>query len=135
MSLIPGEQVTVQMQLMQFAESFLLGFPAGVLLEIFRTLRAVFPHHAIIVFLEDAIFSFSVCFLLQCYAWMFADGVLRWYHAAGALFGLCVWMLTAGALWIGLLRRICRIGRGITGGICRIVAKKVKRGKNIPENT
>lgn len=135
MIVIPGVHQTVQTQLQQLLQSFLLGVPAGVLLEIFRTLRALLPHHAVTVFIEDTLYSFAICFLLQCYAWMYADGVLRWYHAAGALCGLCVWLITAGAVWARMLFRFRRFRGCIAAGMRRVCAKKTAQQKNISEIT
>lgn len=132
--MLPDGQMTVQMQAVQFLESCLLGLPAGILLECFRTLRALLPHHAVTVFIEDTLYSFAACFMLQCFAWMFADGVLRWYHAAGALLGLTVWLLTAGAVWARMLFRLRHFTRKTVSCIRRILSPKEKQENN-PEST
>ncbi|HAG14533.1 MAG TPA: hypothetical protein DCG49_11840 [Ruminococcus sp.] len=111
MIVIPGVHLTLHAETIRFLGSCLLGIPIGLLLECFRTLRACLPHHCIAVFLEDALFSFGICFLLQCYAWMFAEDVLRWYHAAGAMLGFAVWLLTVGAVWRRMLCRFRRFRR------------------------
>ena len=108
-------QLTVHTELLRFGYSLLPGMFCGLLLECFRTLRALLPHHPFAVFLEDTLFSFLCCFILQCYAWSFCGGVLRWQYALGMLGGVAVWLLTAGAVWARILRRLCgfrqRLGR------------------------
>ncbi|MCR4761494.1 MAG: spore cortex biosynthesis protein YabQ [Oscillospiraceae bacterium] len=98
--------LTVAEELLRFLRSLLLGLPAGILLDFFRTLRVLLPHHPAAVFLEDALYAFALCFFLQCYAWMYADTVFRWPYALGELLGLVVYLLTAGAVWMRMLRRI-----------------------------
>ena len=105
--------LTVQQELTRFAQSLLLGIPAGLLLDLFRTLRALLPHHPLTVFLEDALYTFLLCFLLQCFVWMYADTVLRWQYALGELLGLALYLLTAGTVWSRILRRLCAIRQKI----------------------
>lgn len=112
-------QLTVGTELMRFFYSLPVGLLCGVLLEIFRTLRALLPHHPIAVFIEDTLFSFLCCFVLQCYAWSFCAGALRWQYAAGLLLGLAVWLCTFGAVWVRMLERLRRI--------CRILCQKIRR--------
>lgn len=111
--------ISVGTELLRFLRSLLLGLPCGLLLELFRTLRALLPHHPLAVFLEDAVFSFAFCFFLQCYAWSFCAGALRWQYAFGAVLGLAVWLCTAGALWTRMLLRIKRC--------CCTIRQKIKR--------
>ncbi|MBQ6042105.1 MAG: spore cortex biosynthesis protein YabQ [Oscillospiraceae bacterium] len=120
--------LTVAEELLRFLRSILLGLPAGILLDLFRTLRILLPHHPAAVFLEDALYAFALCFFLQCYAWMYADTVFRWPYAAGEILGLAAYMLTVGAVWMRMLRRIrCRISR-IRSFFCRAVSGRNESG-------
>lgn len=112
-------QLTVSTDLMRFLYSLLLGIPCGLLLEGFRTLRALLPHHPIAVFIEDTAFSFLCCFVLQCYVWSFCAGALRWQYVAGLCIGLGIWLCTVGAVWRRILDRLRRA--------CRVIRKKIMR--------
>ena len=124
----PIGHLTVAEELLRFLRSLLIGLPAGVLLDLFRTLRAFLPHHPAAVFLEDTIYVFALCFFLQCYVWMYADTVFRWPYALGEILGLAVYMLTVGAVWKRMLRRIrCRFFR-IRSFFCRAVSGRNESG-------
>ncbi len=112
---LQGHTVTAAVQISRFLCSILLGLPAGLLLEFFRTLRAVLPHHALLVFLEDTVYVFLCAFTVQCYVWMYAGGVFRWQYIAGACIGLALWLITAGAVWMRMLSRIRRAVRRLNG--------------------
>ncbi|MBR3446983.1 MAG: spore cortex biosynthesis protein YabQ [Oscillospiraceae bacterium] len=127
-------QLPVSLELTRFAQSLLLGIPAGLLLDLFRTLRALLPHHPLTVFLEDALYTFLLCFLLQCFVWMYADTALRWQYALGELIGLAVYLLTAGTVWGRVLRRVCAIRQKIR----RIFVKNTEKetpAEKIAEST
>lgn len=89
-----------------FLMSVLMGLPAGVLLDAFRLLRALLPHCAAAVFLEDACYVFCMMLMHQCFAVMFMHGSLRAYPAFGILLGLAFYLLTAGVFTGRLFRRI-----------------------------
>ena len=99
-------QITVQAELLRFLRILLLGGVCGILFDCMRLLRAFLPHGVIAVFLEDTIFSFAVCFVLQVDAWSFCNGALCWQHFCGIWLGLLLWLLTAGRLTAAFLRRI-----------------------------
>ena len=126
--------LTVQQELTRFAQSLLLGIPAGLLLDLFRTLRALLPHHPLTVFLEDALYTFLLCFLLQCFVWMYADTVLRWQYALGELLGLALYLLTAGTVWGRILRRLCAIRQKIRLAFVKNTEKE-KPAEKISEST
>ena len=126
--------LTVQQELTRLAQSLQLGIPAGVLLDLFRTLRALLPHHPLTVFLEDALYTFLLCFLLQCFVWMYADTVLRWQYALGELLGLALYLLTAGTVWGRILRRLCAIRQKIFRAFVKNTEKEMS-GEKISEST
>ena len=134
---LSGYAIPVSLEARLFLGSCLLGLPIGLLLDIFRTLRALLPHPKFVVFLEDALLSLAGCVLLQLYATVFARDSLRWYFALGAALGLALYLLTIGLLWgrcLGVLRKILR-------GIARLVGRMrqkimrifVRNGKNIAD--
>ncbi len=124
---LQGHTLTAAAQISLFLRSILLGLPAGILLDCFRTLRAVFPHHALLVFLEDTVYVFSCVFMVQCYIWMFAGGAFRWQYAAGACLGLAVYLATAGAVWMRMLYRIRRAARGFYRILLRRVGEMMRK--------
>lgn len=126
--------LAVSQELTRFAQSLLLGIPAGLLLDLFRTLRALLPHHPLTVFLEDALYTFLLCFLLQCFIWMYADTVLRWQYVCGELIGLAVYLLTAGTVWSRVLRRVCTIRQKIRSIFVKNTEKE-KPAEKIAEST
>lgn len=130
-------QLTVHTELLRFLRSLLLGLPCGLLLDFFRTLRALLPHHPAAVFLEDAVFAFLCCFTVQCYAWSFCGSVLRWQYPAGALIGLFCYLLTVGRVWSRILLRLRRAACSIRQKILRLFVGNHKNNneqKNIDEN-
>ena len=109
---LEGQNPSSALQAELFLRSMLLGLPAGLLLDCFRTLRALLPHHALLVFIEDTVYVFLCIFTVQCYVWMYAGGVFRWQYAAGACIGLAVYLATVGAVWMRMLRRLrCAVRR------------------------
>lgn len=137
MTEIPGDHLTIYAQSMRFLGSFLIGLPVGLLLDCFRTLRAILPHHVIAVFLEDTLFAFLSCFLVQCYVWMFADGMLRWHYAAGAMLGFLLYLLTIGAVWMRILKRLRRFFCSLRQKIGQFFVRNSKNAeseKNVPES-
>lgn len=103
---IPEHIPTISQQTRLFLGSCLLGVPIGLLLDCFRVLRALLPHHTIAVFLEDTLFSCIAIFLIQCYAAMFAHGILRMYFLVGALLGLTLYLLTIGNIIMRITRKL-----------------------------
>ena len=130
-----GQNPSAALQMTLFLRSILLGLPAGLLLDCFRTLRALLPHHALLVFLEDTVYVFLCVFTVQCYVWMYAGGAFRWQYAAGACIGLAVYLATVGAVWMRMLGRLRRAvrhflrltGRMLIQPVLRIFQKNLQK--------
>ena len=139
---LPEHILTIHEQTRMFLGSVLLGLPAGLLLDVFRSLRTLVPHGKVAVFLEDTLFAFLTAVMLQTYAVMFVHSSLRFYCALGAFLGLLLYMLTIGALWMRFLRGLhglfskirCRIRQKSTEFFVGI-SKKIKSQKKSVENT
>lgn len=142
MQMLPEHFFSISEEARLFLGSCLLGLPIGMLLDIFRLLRATLPHHAIAVFLEDVCFALAAMVMLQCYATMFARSDLRGYFAVGALLGLTLYLLTIGTVWMQILRKLkhclilpkrvfCRIRRKIHGFFVRFTEKRRNPKKNV----
>lgn len=120
---IPEHILDNRTQIMLFLGSCLAGIPAGLLLDFFRTLRALFPHHALTVFAEDAVFSAGAVLMLQCYAVMFANSEMHWYFFVGGFCGFMLYFLTVGAFWMKILLRFQRSIHRFRLIFCRIWQK------------
>ncbi|HAJ96286.1 MAG TPA: hypothetical protein DCO72_00890, partial [Ruminococcus sp.] len=72
---IPDTFWTIQEELSLFGGACLLGIPAGILFDLNRLFRRIFPHHhRLTVAIEDTLWMLSVATLLLCYASGFAKG-------------------------------------------------------------
>ena len=138
---MPGFACSVPQETRLFLLSCLLGIPLGLLFDVFRTLRALLPHCAAAVFIEDALFSLSGCVLLQLFASAFAEDTLRWYYALGAVLGLLLWLLTVGAVWMrmiaalrNVLRRVGALPFRIGRQIRLLFARNKKTGQQNEKN-
>lgn len=126
--------IAVQEELLRFLRTLLLGAGCGVLFDSFRILRALLPHEYIAVFLEDAIFSFAVCFVLQVDAWSFCGGSLRWQHFCGMALGLTLYLLTCGRITERMLYRLRRLRQRITGLLKRLLLRHPGKTEKISES-
>lgn len=96
--------------------SFFAGIVFGAVYDVFRIRRIAFARDktrrvikrvdAVIIFLEDVIFSLfiAVTMILICYKLYF--GIPRWYSYGGAALGFFLWRVTAGKLVIKLADKI-----------------------------
>ena len=90
-------------QLYSFFISFLFGIGYCIFYDIFRSLRKIKKHSAVVVFFEDIIY-FSIIgiitFLLQL---AFSAGEIRLYLLFGIFLGFIVWNFTVSKFLIRLL--------------------------------
>lgn len=127
--------ITVQEELLRFARAGLLGAACGVLFDAMRLLRTLLPHGAIAVFLEDALFSFLFCFVLQIDAWSFCGGTLRFQQFLGMSLGLAVYLLTIGLVTGRMYRRLRQFRSQIYRLFLRLLPRKRRKSEKISENT
>ncbi|MCI7767655.1 MAG: spore cortex biosynthesis protein YabQ [Oscillospiraceae bacterium] len=108
-----------------FLLSVLLGGGMGVLYDVFRALRAIFPPLGRVV-------PTAVCdiiFLLLCGLGIFlfsilcGDGLVRGYYLLGAFLGMTIYLLTAGTVVIGIIRTVFGGIYRVLGGILRRLGK------------
>lgn len=125
--------ITVQEELLRLWQSFLTGIGCGVFYDILRLLRALIPHAWLAVFLEDALFSFAVCFAFQVGAWSFCGGVLRWQQLLGIALGTALYLLTFGLVTARMLCRL-RIFRQKTAHLFRRICGKHGESEKISES-
>lgn len=135
---LPEHDFTVWTEIVRLLGSIAAGLSAGVLYDGFRLLRAVFPHHGVMVFLEDFLYAFLFAVMVQLYAAGFCGDVLRWYQIAGMLLGLTAYLLTVGRmtarLWAKLHCVRTAIGRQFAEILCVIRGKIRFVFVGIPKN-
>lgn len=127
--------ITVQEELLRFARAGLLGIGCGVLFDILRLLRTLLPHGAIAVFLEDTLFSFLFCFILQIDAWSFCGGALRFSQFLGMTLGLALYLLTIGLVTRRMFIRLRQFRNRIYQGMLRLLHRKSRKTGKFSENT
>ena len=96
----------VRMQTAIFLGSCVLGLLLGLAFECFRLLRVLLPHPALAVLLEDALCTAGFVLALQCYAVSFGNGRLELWTVLGAALGFVLYLLTLGAAFSTLMRRL-----------------------------
>ena len=126
--------ITVQEELLRLLRAGVLGLCCGVLFDVLRFLRAVLPHGNTAIFLEDALFAFLFCFVLQVDAWSFCGGALRWPQAFGMLLGLLCYLLTAGLVTGRMLRRMRLFRARCLLFLIRLIRRITGKIENISEN-
>ncbi|MBP0972325.1 MAG: spore cortex biosynthesis protein YabQ [Oscillospiraceae bacterium] len=106
---IPDTFWTTQEELLLFGGACLLGIPAGILFDIWRILRRMWKHPAVLVAVEDVLWILSAGLLLLCYADTFAKGVFRGYYAIGCGIGFVLYECTLGNLLTGFVTGFLRL--------------------------
>lgn len=125
--------ITVQEELLRLGQSVLLGIGCGICYDVFRILRALIPHGWLAVFLEDALFSFLVCFAFQVDAWSFCGGVLRWQQLCGMAIGAAGYLMTIGLVTARMLCRL-RMFRQKIAHLFRRLCEKHGESEKISES-
>ncbi len=115
---------TIPQQVFIFLCSVILGGALGVVYDVFRAVRIIFPFMgkkiptAVADILYMIIFGLAV-FLLSA---LMGRGVVRFFCIAGAGIGAVLYLTAVGNTVTGLLRRLC-------GGLRRAFRKLKKRTK------
>jgi hypothetical protein len=91
--------------------SVLLGAAIGVLYDVFRALRIVFPHKNIAVAAEDVVFSFLSCSAAYVFATAFT-GKLRVFTLVGMAGGFVLEHFSVGNLAMFLLSKAVKTLKG-----------------------
>ncbi|MBQ2823184.1 MAG: spore cortex biosynthesis protein YabQ [Oscillospiraceae bacterium] len=99
---------TVSEQLLQFLLSVVLGAGLGVVYDVFRVIRIVFPfaRKKGAVCVGDIIFMVLCGFAVFLFAAMFCRGEVRFFCIFGAVPGFILYMLTLGNFVTGVFRVI-----------------------------
>lgn len=108
---------TASQQLRLFLLSCLFGVPIGIVYDIFRALRIIFPHGKLLVAIEDILFFVIYGIFLMCFTITAARSEFRVYFCAGNLLGFLVYFFTVGNAVVSVIRRIAML---IKKGLCFI---------------
>lgn len=97
---------TVSEQLKLFLLSCLFGVPIGIVFDVFRTLRIIFPHGKIIVMLEDILFFAMYGVFLMSFTIATARSEFRVYFCIGNFIGFVLYYFTVGNIMVNVIRII-----------------------------
>ncbi len=89
-----------------FLASVVLGAVLGIVYDVFRALRIVFPpaRKSGAVFVQDMLFWLIYGAAVFCYSALAARGEIRFFVFLGSLAGFVLYILTVGNFIIGVLR-------------------------------
>lgn len=125
--MVPETYFTVNQELLLFLYSVGMGVLLGMVYDIFRALRQLFPHRFFIVFVEDCIFFMIYSVLLMCFAVMFSRSQVRFYYAVGNTIGFALYYFTIGRIVMRFICDIIKILRFVFGEIARLILKIVRK--------
>ena len=141
----PETFVPVCRQTELFLLSVLLGGGLGVLYDVFRALRAVFPvmGRAVPTAVCDVVYLVLCGIGIFLFSVIAGDGQVRGYYCLGAFLGAVLYLLTAGTVIIGIIRTGFGTAYRIIGSLFRRAAKPfagmfkkigTKKGNNFVTN-
>jgi len=110
---------TVSEQTELFLLSVLAGVVFGVLWDVFRALRVIFPpmRSTILTAVCDALYMIICGFGIYIFSLIFARGEIRFYYFLGALLGAVIYIMTAGKVIMGIIRWLFE---GIYGALRKV---------------
>lgn len=125
---------SVSQQTAFFLLSVVLGAAMGVVYDIFRVIRILFPPAAKSKSLavQDVIFWLIYGFCIFCYSSEVCGGSLRFFMFFGSLMGFALYILTIGNFITGILRQFAETVRRILRKVYSLVFEPiVKLFKNL----
>lgn len=118
---VPETFFSVNEQLVLFGLSCLLGGALGVFFDVFRALRVVLPHNAVLVAAEDFAFLCGYAVVLSAFVSAAARGELRFYYVIGNLLGFVLYIATVGSAVILTIRKLFSLIKAVLSFIIRPV--------------
>ena len=116
----------VSEQLSVFLYSFGLGFLLGVLYDLFRMLRKIFPFGRVLIFIQDFLYVIICAFVTFCFALVLNDGRIMFYIFFGEALGWIIYYFSVGVL---VMRAVNSAVSGIRR-LSRAIAAAIKRPLN-----
>lgn len=97
---------TIPRQLLLFLLSVLMGIILGVIYDIFRALRVIFPPlgKKLATAAADIIYMLIFGISVFLFSAVLGRGQVRLFYAAGAAAGALLYILTAGNVFIGIIK-------------------------------
>lgn len=97
---------TVSQQMKLFLLSCLFGAPIGIVYDVFRAIRIIFPAGKLIAALEDILFFIIYAVFLMCFTITCARSEFRVYFCIGNMIGFTIYFFTAGNVVVSIIKRI-----------------------------
>lgn len=120
---IPETFFNVSEEMQLFGYSCILGIALGLFYDVFRTLRLMFRHNAVLTAAEDIIFCTVYALALTAFASGAARGEMRFYYVIGNAAGFLLYLLTLGAVVSALIRQLLRI----TAALIRVISSPLRK--------
>lgn len=119
---------TVYEQTRLFLLSVAMGAVFGIIFDIFRALRVIFPFlkKNIPTIICDILFVIICGLGIYFFSLVFARGEVRMYYAAGALLGMIIYLMTAGTVIMGIIRSFFGFIYSAVHGLWKFIAKRIK---------
>ena len=108
---VPETFFSVREELLLFGLSCICGMVIGAVYDIFRTVRLIFPHGTLHVFIEDIIFMAGYAAFVPAFASFAARGEIRLCHVIGNVLGYVLYFFTAGSVVNGCMRKLTGYAR------------------------
>lgn len=109
-----------------FLFSCIMGVPVGIVFDVFRVLRVIFPQNKLSVALEDIAFLLVYAVMLMTFAMLFARGEVRFYFVIGNFLGFVLYFFTVGNLLVGIIRKFAEMVKNVFSCIFRGLIKILK---------
>ncbi len=115
---------TVSQQLKLFLLSCMFGIPIGIVFDIFRTLRIIFPHGKIIIVIEDMLFFIMYGIFLMSFTVAAARSEFRAYFCIGNFLGFILYYFTVGNFVINIIKYIFMLFKRILCAVFSPISKR-----------
>lgn len=116
---------TVSQQLKLFLLSCLFGIPTGIVFDIFRALRVIFPHGKAAVALEDILFFVLYGIFIMAFSSAAARSEFRFYYCIGNLLGFLIYHFTVGSVAVMIIRKLAEAIKKVFYLIFSPINKKI----------
>ena len=103
---VPETFFSVSEELVLFGISCLAGAVIGVFYDVFRVIRIIFPHNAVLVTIEDIIFLLCYAVFAMSFSSAAVRGEMRGYYILGNIIGFVIYFFTVGSVVTESIRKL-----------------------------
>ncbi len=121
--MVPETYFTINQELLLLLYSVGFGLIFGVMYDVFRAIRQIFPHKFLLVFAEDCVFFIIYAIALMCFAVMFARSQVRFYYSVGNIAGFALYHFTIGKAVMHIICRVVLVFRSVFTFVSRCALK------------